>query len=176
MGALVLSMLGALPAAGQWGSMGGGGNAPDVQYVMDEYGNYTGKKNVITGPDTDGNHYSCAPTSTGARCTPCGECHTAAQTRDKRYAARFDRRRHAQVHLPKLVAKLRPSQKIPWGPNAMVSYRNSEVVVSSRRLPARDLVIFPAGSLIVLNQAGRASFIALPAKGEPRAATLRPTR
>jgi hypothetical protein len=168
--ALIAATLAAPPAAAQWGGgFGGGGSAnqSDVQYVMNADGTYSGKKNTITGGDTNGTHYSCSPTSGGLNCNACGQCHTSTQVQSKTYTARYDWKRHATLYFPKLVANLPYGRRIAWGDRAMIAYRNTEVVVTSRdRLPV-DLVIFPAGSKIVLNPAGRASFVALPPTGEP---------
>ena len=145
----------------------GGGGTPDVQYIMDENGEYSGQKTTITGSGTSGTHYTCKPRSGGLRCRPCGECHTATQAASPTYVAKFDLNRHTGLHFPKLFARLAPEQKLPWGASSTVSYRDKRVVAMSLERIPRDLVYFPVGSTIVLNPRGHATFVVMPPTGVP---------
>ena len=69
------------------------------------------------------------------------------------------------------LANLQPGQKIAWGMSSMISYRDKLVVTTSRDKVPRDLVLFPAGSKILLNTRGQAAFVVMPSTGEPRAVT-----
>jgi hypothetical protein len=167
---LILAAVDARPAQAQSGfwEYAASGQA-DVQYVMNADGTYSGKKTTVTGDNTSGTHYTCSPTTYGQACSACGKCHMATQVQSKTYVAKYDWKRHVSLHFPKLVANLQPGQKMPWGTASMISYRDKMVIATSRDRVPKDLVLFPAGSKIVLDPRGQAAFVVMPSTGEPKA-------
>jgi len=99
----------------------------------------------------------------GSTCILCSACHTPAETGDRTYLAKYDRVKHRTTHFPSLTATLAPEQKLAWGTTAHLRLRNNEVAVTSNT--GKDVVVFPAGYMILLNRQRLAQLIALPPAG-----------
>lgn len=136
---------------------------PWIVYVFDESGNYQGR-GTVDHPLADGSRWACRR---GGGCSPCVACHTTSQTEDRTYVARYDNSRHKTVHYPRLAVSLSPGQSVAWGRGASLRKRNTEFVITNSD-GSKDVMLFPAGSLVLRDPQGTARLVLLPQNLAPR--------